>query len=143
MSTISAHTNQKENFYTAKQEVSHKMIERAKVRLFGVFFKKYQFFYRPCRLEDMQDIMHACAILHSMDVIEKKANFIGARVTCIADEDDNVIGMNGHYTVHPPIDPPASIYFLAGVCGRHRRRLIALRAPRRVDGAHVGCGGGG
>lgn len=104
MSTIGAPETQKEKLFCSQQEGARKMIER----LFGVLFKKYQILYRPSRLwfvEDMKDIVHTCAILHNMNVSANKANYTGTRVTRIAEEGDNVLGVNGLPTVHAPLDP--------------------------------------
>lgn len=117
MSTIVAPVTRKEQFHYVQQEGARKMIDR----LFGVFFKKYQILYRPYRLwfvDDMNNVVRACAILHKMDLTEKKKDFTGTRFTPLADDSDklslsslNVLGVNELPTVHAPTDPQQAYIF--------------------------------
>lgn len=46
----------------------------------------------------------ACAILHNMDVVERKNNFTGTRETRICVEGDGTLVVDGLPTIHPPAD---------------------------------------
>jgi hypothetical protein len=64
-------------FFSERQDGARKAVER----LFGVLFKKWATFYRPSRLwhvEDMEIIMKACTILHSMSCDERRETFTGS-----------------------------------------------------------------
>lgn len=67
-----------DNVFAAKQEGVRKAVER----VFGVLIKRFQIFYRPCRLykvEDMENFVEACIILHIMACDEKRSTYTGSR----------------------------------------------------------------
>jgi hypothetical protein len=70
--TYSEPVSLKERIYAQTQESARKDVERA----FGVLRSKFRIIYNPARLwsqSDLNNIMHACVILHNM-VIEDEIN---------------------------------------------------------------------
>lgn len=70
--TYSEPVSLKERIYAQTQESARKDVERA----FGVLRSKFRIIYNPARLwsqSDLNNIMHACVILHNM-VIEDERN---------------------------------------------------------------------
>lgn len=78
MSTIQTPTTDEEVLFKNMQEGVRKGVER----VFGVLFKRFNILYRPSRLhsvDDMNNIVKACVILHNMACEERRDNFAGSR----------------------------------------------------------------
>jgi Plant transposon protein len=115
---ISSPTTAAEKLYCGQQEGGRKAVER----VFGVLFKRFKILDRPCQLhhiEDMENTLRCCAILHNMMCAYWRSNYSGSRANQVRDEQ----------AVTDPLTDE-------GIVARLTRRPESEAEPHAFKGAH-------